>query len=47
MNNLHIINQIRYWIEQGRISFDELEELKAVAYEKEQRDDARTSSDTE
>ena len=33
------------WVEAGLVTFDDLEQLKSVAYEKEQKDTARTEND--
>lgn len=41
MSNEQIIEQIEFWIRGGRIGFDELEILTALAYAKEAVDDAK------
>ena len=41
MSNEQIIGQIEFWIKGGRLSFDALEILTALAYAKEAADDAK------
>ena len=45
MTNEQVYNQVRLWVESGRLSFDQLEDLKSVAYAKEAIDDARTNDE--
>ena len=45
MNNQMIFDTIKKWAEAGRITFEQLEELKGWAYQKEQLDDARTDDE--
>ena len=41
MTSEQIIGQIEFWIKGGRLTFDELEILTALAYAKEAADDAK------
>ena len=45
MTSEQVYGQVRFWVKTGRLSFEQLESLQALAYEKEQRDDARTNDE--
>ena len=45
MSDEQIYEQVWDWANQGRISFDDLERIKSVAYAREARDDERTDND--
>ena len=45
MENKHYYNQVELWVMNGRVSHDELMALASIAYEYEQKQDAKTNDD--
>ena len=45
MSDEQIYEQVWDWASQGRIGFDDLEQIKSVAYAREASDDARTNDE--
>jgi len=42
---INVLNQVNQMVINGEILFEQLQELSAVAYEKEQKEDARASDE--
>jgi hypothetical protein len=42
---INVLNQVNQMVINGEISFEQLQELSTVAYEKEQKEDVRTSDE--